>query len=403
MSLEHSYARGVLPDARAAARALYGLAFRLLAVGSVGLLLFAFAGGGVTYMEGEYDKAVIGLFHAQQVSRTGVAPQPRDAPPDAAGGSGGRAAEWTYATPLTFTGACDGSAAVALDRVRILSATDDDDTLRVYDALRGGPPLARVDADGVLGPTQPGKESDLEGVATLGDTVVWITSHGPNPEGKPRPNRYRLAAAALGRAGDAPPIGAPVGSHYDSLLADMAREPALAPLVAGRARPPESAGAVNIEAVAPGAGGTLLIGFRNPVPNGRAQIVPLRNPLDVMRGRAPRFGPPIGLALGGRGLRDLAYWPERRTYVLVAGPPGPTGTFGLYLWDGTAAGRAKPIRGLTWPAEFRPEGVVVVAGERERVLLLSDDGDRRDAGGRVCKELDGPARSFRGAWLTVPR
>ena len=54
--------------------------------------------------------------------------------------------------PLYFTGACDASAAVALDHDLFVVANDEDNTLRVYSRLRPGPPVSQVDFTGFLRP-----------------------------------------------------------------------------------------------------------------------------------------------------------------------------------------------------------------------------------------------------------
>jgi hypothetical protein len=50
----------------------------------------------------------------------------------------------------------------------------------------------------------------------------------------------------------------------------------------------------------------LLIGFRNPIPGGRALLLPLQNPIEVVREWKPvQFGTPIELDLKGLGIRVL--------------------------------------------------------------------------------------------------
>jgi hypothetical protein len=297
----------------------------------------------------------------------------------------------------TFAAACDGSAGVAVDSARVLIANDEDNLLRVYDLARGGAPTARFDLSPLLALPQAGKEVDLEGAAAIGDTVYWITSHAPNPEGKARPNRYRLFATRLDR-GAAQPVAALVGAPYGGLLDAMAADPALAPLVAGRMRAPEQPGAVNIEGLSATPDGRLLIGFRNPIVEGRAPVVTLQNPSAVLDGSAaPRFAAPLYLDLGGRGVRSLEWSPGDSAYHVVAGPSGSGGEFALYRWRGGES-RPEPVATPTAFAALGPEGLAVTRGGD--ALVLSDDGDRSVAG-KPCKEAAEGARSFRA--VVVPR
>ncbi|WP_427308713.1 hypothetical protein [Cupriavidus sp. H39] len=52
------------------------------------------------------------------------------------------------------------------------------------------------------------------------------------------------------------------------------------------------------------------------------------NPAAVIKGNAARFGAPILIDLGGRGIRGI----ERvdKEYVIAAGPVADDGTFALY-------------------------------------------------------------------------
>src|SRR5436190_1450267 len=69
---------------------------------------------------------------------------------------------------------------------------------------------------------------------------------------------------------------------------------------------PKEEGGLNIESLC-AVGETLYIGFRNPIPNGKALIVPLVNPSAVVdEGKPAQLGKPILIDLGGLGLRDMA-------------------------------------------------------------------------------------------------
>lgn len=132
---------------------------------------------------------------------------------------------------------------------------------------------------------------------------------------------------------------------------------------------PEANGGLKIEGLADSADGQLLIGFRNPVREGKALVVVLRNPQQVASGSAATFGPPIGLDLGGRGVRAI----ERLDsgYLIVAGPNADEGDFWLYRWSGQAGDAPQRVPDLAF-GTLRPEAIVAWP-QTGLVLILSDD------------------------------
>src|SRR5688572_6334377 len=106
------------------------------------------------------------------------------------------------AQDLIFTGMCDASGAVALSDTLFAVADDEDNVLRIYDAQRGGAAVATSDAlaDMALDLAAAGghkrakkpRELDIEGATRIGDTALWITSHGRSSSGKLRPERLVL-------------------------------------------------------------------------------------------------------------------------------------------------------------------------------------------------------------------
>lgn len=286
-----------------------------------------------------------------------------------------------------YRGMCDASAAVALDDAHFVVANDEDNALRVY--RRGEPlPVATVPLARALGTAS---ESDLEGAARVGDAVYWISSHGRNSSGKVRPDRYRLFATAINSATSPPTVAPPVAVETGFLAQLLAAE-SLAPwhLRAAAKLAPEAPGGLNIEGLAATADGQLLIGFRNPLREGKALVVTLANPQRIGSGEAAQFGPPIGLDLGGRGIRSI----ERLDtgYLIVAGPIADRGDFALYRWSGAAAEAPQRIAGVTL-GTLRPEALFVWPNSRH-VQVLSDDGGVVTAG-VACKDRPASGQSFR--------
>ena len=308
-------------------------------------------------------------------------------------------AEWRLGRTIRFTGACDASGAAGLASGRIAVADDEDNRLRVYDLSSGGGPIEILDTSSHLA-DERGKhpEMDLEAAATIGTRIYWIASHSRKKSGKRADSRLRLFATDLVSRGGAASL-AMAGRAYEGLIEDLSAEPSLARFdLAGAAdRPPIAAGALNIEGLTdmPGTG-HLLLGFRSPVPRGLALFIPILNPTAMMeRGERARLGAPIELDLGGRGVRSIASW--RGLYWIVAGHPIGRAESRLYTWDGS--GPPVWVRSIQF-GELNPEALAEIeVGGRDRLLVLSDDGER-DMGGRPCKKLkDDSLKQFRGMWL----
>lgn len=279
-------------------------------------------------------------------------------------------------------GLCDASAAVALDAQHFAVADDESNRLTVY--RRGAAaPVGHVALDAFL---KTGKEADLEGAAQLGSRLYWIASHARNSAGKRREDRLRFFATEA-RGSTLAPFGRP----YTALLDDLLATPALAALrlAEAAALAAEAEGGLNIEGLAAGPDGSLLIGLRNPVPQGRALLIPLLNPAQLVEGRGPaRFGTAIRLDLGGRGLRSI----ERvdADYLIAAGPSADAGSFALFRWSGRPADA--PVAVAIELGTLRPEALF--AWPDGHVTLLSDDGGVR-VGKKACKDADPARRAFR--------
>lgn len=303
---------------------------------------------------------------------------------------------WGVAAPpvLRYAGLCDASAAVFVAPSLFVVANDEDNTLRVYQTGTPERQPGEVDLDRFLCIQGDKREADLEGATRIGGRIYWIGSHGASANGKERPNRHRLFATDL-TSGPAGVELRPVGDPFCDLI------PALAavavdgfdPVAAGR-EAPESPGGLNIEGLTRTPDGKLLIGFRNPILDGMALLVPLDNPAGLVEGREPpALGRPIPLDLGGLGVRSIEYSDARGEYLIVAGAFDDSGRFALYRWSGRPEDRPVAIPEVDLQG-LRPEALAV-APEGHAVLLLSDDGSV-PVGGNPCKDLPNPRdRGFR--------
>jgi hypothetical protein len=287
-----------------------------------------------------------------------------------------------------YRGPCDASAATALDAEHFVVGADEGDTLYIYRRSEAAA-LASIDLSGFLG-TKTGEESDIEAAAAIGTRIYWITSHGRNGKGHVQHSRHRFFATDI--VPGQPPSLKPAGEPYTRLLRDMENSGALKSYKLGNAArlPAEAEGGLNIEGLAATPEGTLLIGFRNPLPHQRALIVPLQNPAELIAGKTARFGTPIELDLGRRGIRSIEQFGGG--YLIVAGPTADAGTFALFKWSGNAGDAANPVAGLELK-DLRPEALFATDSGKE-VQLLSDDGGIL-VRGVECKTLPKASQTFR--------
>jgi len=291
--------------------------------------------------------------------------------------------------PMTIShvGMASASAVVAVDDLHFLAASDEDNRIRLY-STAGGPSLTELDVSPWLHLNGRRGEVDLEGAATLQGVTYWLGSHGRAKDGRSRPDRERLFGTRIVTNGNlAIAAGRRIqfyGLPYRGLLGDFLQAPALEKFqlrVAESKAPGE--GGINLEGLAAGPNGELLVGFRSPVPEGRALLVPLLNPAELLQGRPARIGEPISLDLGGLGVRDLAW--SGREWFFIAGRMNGGGTARLFRWPGLGSPPERVEHsGLK---HLNPEALTVFGeANRPRLLVLSDYGNRSES-------------EFRSIWL----
>ncbi len=228
------------------------------------------------------------------------------------------------------------------------------------------------------------KLEDLEGLAVDKAGFVYaITSHSRDEAGKERSSRERLVRFRIDKNRVEKPT---VVDGLKRALTQM--HPVLAS--AAEVRNVKTGGGLNIEAleISPDQR-RLLIGFRSPLLGGRAIIASIENAAEMFDAdEAPRVATELDeLDLGGHGIRGLAYVHSIGEYLVIGGPVSrQAGQFDLWLWSGQrgAAARRVTVPGL--PGFERAEGVCpATIGGVERVILVSDDGDRQS--GRCANYL----------------
>ena len=325
---------------------------------------------------------VAGLPHHAALA----APKP---PADPAGGLQG-------GLPVVqHSGPCDASTAISVGPG--LWVVGDDEAkppvmLQLYRSGQAGPAVGQgeIPARAVAQVDDGHPELDLEASARIGPLVYWIGSHGAadaegpgnKAKGEPRPNHRRLFATNLGlrAADDGKSLAVtvePVGRPYTTLIEDLAADPRYGrfDLEAAARRPAKAPEGLNIEGLAATPNGSLLIGFRNPLPEKKALLAPLTNPNAVLAGEKARFGDPVLLDLGGLGIRSLEMVNGR--LLIVAGPAerrkGTATPSALYRWSGQFESPAVRLRSFppVGGRAFNPEALVI---DGNSLVVLSDDG-----------------------------
>lgn len=317
----------------------------------------------------------------------------------------------TPVATVRYSDMCDASAAVALPGNRFVVANDEDNWLRVYQGTAGTTPQStgavdKLDLTRFLDLAKKKPEADIEGAAVIGSRIYWITSHGESAMGEPRPNRLRLFATQIETDGSGVRLK-PVGKAFNGLVGALADDDDAAGLKGyqldvAATDAPESATGLNIEGLTGTPDGALLIGFRNPVPGGKALLVPLENPQGVVdKAEKPRLGKAVLLDLGGSGIRSIEYSHQRKVYFIVAGPIGDRGDWHLYQWSGAATDPPVVVPGIDFTG-LRPEALILDPEAPDRIQVLSDDGAEQ-VNGKDCKDLskNPEKQGFRSTWFNL--
>ncbi|MBX7208683.1 MAG: DUF3616 domain-containing protein [Verrucomicrobiaceae bacterium] len=323
---------------------------------------------------------------------------------------------------LTHFGLLDGSAAVAIDDKSFVVATDELNTLFVSRFASGGPqPVFDLDRDLHDFPSAKKKkggfkEADLEGAAKVGDNLIyWIGSHSRDGDGDDCPQRQVFFATKLSEESDCRKALVKEGKVYTNLLADMIGDPKLKKfkLEEAATKKPKNPNALNIESLCTAADGkTLLIGFRSPITNGKALLLPLTNSAAITSEGSHEkavFDDPVELDLHGLGVRDMVWHPKLNAYLIIGGhydehlndPDAAKPK--LFQWSGDKD--KKPKETAVKLDELNPEALVLFPDDR--VLILSDDGGlevtpkikQKDELKNKTKRQD--EVFFRSVWLDV--
>jgi Protein of unknown function (DUF3616) len=299
-----------------------------------------------------------------------------------------------------YSGITNPSGAVALDNNLFIVADDEDNLLRIYDRNVADKPIQTVKLSTVFkGIVADGEdlEIDLESAAEIKGTYFWIGSHSTSRTGEYREARHRLLAVNIKATKDKFTVSA-AGEIYTSLIADLQDDSRFDGLHLGKAKKTQAkaVGGLSIEGLASTPDNGLLIGFRNPLSggkidegqleNGKAFLVKLKNPFEVIHGLKARFADPIALDLDGFGIREITRR-KKHKYLIVAGPyheniatkDHKKEEGKLFKWS-SKSGKLNELKKFDLKG-FNIEGALFYPDNDDRVQLLSDDGSLEGADG----------------------
>ena len=294
------------------------------------------------------------------------------------------------------TGSSDASTAIAVGNDFAIVADDEGNALRLFDLSRSGAFTKEWDFSNEIGTDD---EIDIESAARVGDTIYWLGSHGNNKDSEYKAERSTLFTTTI--TGEGADTELTYDGTYSGLRLDLvdwatdaAPDLATACTIDGTLTNPDETTGCNIEGfeLAPGSTTTGYLGFRAPLVDGNALVVPVTNIDQLPVGPSARagatatFGEPIWLDLGGRTIRDLRKNADDE-YLLTAGVPNDGDEslgWALYRWSGVAGEQPVLLRSL--PSKSGAAGqeagswetiVEVPADVTENggtVRLLSDNG-----------------------------
>jgi Protein of unknown function (DUF3616) len=300
-----------------------------------------------------------------------------------------------------YLGISNPSGAVALNNKLFIVADDEDNLLRIYDRHVVDKPVQTIKLSSVFkGVVEDGEdmEIDLESAAEIAGTLFWIGSHSSSRTGEYREARHRLCAINVKLGSKGKFVVSPVGEIYTTLIADLREDSRFDSYHLGKAKKTQAKalGGLSIEGLASTPDNGLLIGFRNPLnggkikngrlENGKALIVKLKNPFEVIHGLKAKFADPIELDLDGHGIREITRRKNHK-YLIVAGPYHENIADAdhekeegkLYKWS-AKSGKLNKLKRFELEG-FNIEAALFYPGNDDFVQLLSDDGTLEGADG----------------------
>ena len=132
--------------------------------------------------------------------------------------------------------------------------------------------------------------------------------------------------------------------------------------------------AINIEGLGWDPNGKrLLFGFRNPVVDGKAMVVPvsLKDPAGAFTADNMSFAPAVKFDLEGLAIRSIEFDAAKGKFLLIAGATEGEKKegFSLWSWDGSGT----PAKLLDLDKKIKPEGITSIDRDGEHFLYIVGD------------------------------
>lgn len=119
----------------------------------------------------------------------------------------------------------------------------------------------------------------------------------------------------------------------------------------------------------------LFVGFRSPVPEGKALVMTIENPIGIFeRGETPVVSDELtAINLKGGGIRGMTFDPRMGGFLILSRETQKK--FRIWFWDG-AGHTAHRVRVIGMKDLQNAEGITPVSWHgQDRLLIVSDDGD----------------------------
>lgn len=278
--------------------------------------------------------------------------------------------------PQPFAGMYEPSSVLQLDDGRLLIIEDESRrALSLLSVGADGKLIEDEDADQILVQSVGRKLNDMEALARDDDGNLYgITSHSVNRQGERNPNREVLMQFRIaGNRIDRPVL-------HDKLVDQMLASAPLQSLIERKGGEKADFRKTNIEGMVwDPKHKRLLLGFREPLVNGKAMVLALGNPQAMFAdGAAPEFVDAFFLDLKGGGIRGMDYDPEGQRHLIVNEfrDAGGKNRSHLWSWDGNADSAPTDITPPAFRQMKNVEGVGRVRmNDQPGFLFTSDEGD----------------------------
>ncbi len=274
-----------------------------------------------------------------------------------------------------FDDVYEPSAVQQLPDGRILVAEDEPDRALSILRFRADGSLASDPAlDAQVMSAFPTRPNDLEGVSMDADGYIYaITSHSKNRKGRRDGSREQLLRFRV--------VGDDVVDLqvYTGLIAELQGSAVIQQALSRYTDQPVNLSDSNIEGLGfDQSYQRLLIGFREPVVEGKSMIVKLDNPDGIFdRGETPNLSEVVLLDLQGGGIRSLTYDPVLGSFLIANEISGHDGNMysQLWSWSGQSDAQPEPVALPKTINLVNLEAIDSVTVNAEpRLLLMSDDG-----------------------------